>query len=382
VFITLLKIKYLISTIIIICAAIMTIQSAYAAPVLSVEPANIEVLPGDNFTLDIMVDPDGTEVLAAQYELYFDNTLLNVLEQNKGTILSHDGTDTLIINRFNNTIGKVEYGETRIETTSGTIIKGVLSSITFQALKPGICDLNPSNVILANTDAKAIPDVWINNGSVKINNTVTPGLELSISADPTTVTVGVSTDVTFMVTNGSTPVEGVDITLTGCADGSDTTNATGVAVISVNATNEGTITATASKDDYTSADTILTAKQETGEGVSSSVSIGANILPAIALEVTPGNISFGELSPGETSDVHTLTLKNCGGLDFDITADVTDTANGLFEDGLLLGAEVWSNFSTSITAESSGTTGVSLAVLVDYIGVGSKEGTLVFWAQA
>jgi len=255
-----------IFTIIMICTIIMTIQAASAAPVLSIEPAYIEVLPGNNFSVNITVDPDGTEIMGAQYHLYFDNTLLNALELNEGSFLTQDGAANFLSKKINNTIGKIGYGETRIQTSSGVTTQGVLSSITFQALKPGIFDLNLSNVILSNVTAIAIPDVWINNGTVKINNTVTPGLELSISANPITVTVGTPIDVTFTVTNGTTPVEGADITLTGCATGAGTTCAAGTAVISVDATSAGTITATASKQGYTSAYMTITAQEEEVNG--------------------------------------------------------------------------------------------------------------------
>jgi hypothetical protein len=80
----------------------------------------------------------------------------------------------------------------------------------------------------------------------------------------------------------------------------------------VNATGSGTITATAIKDGFISATTTITAEVE-HSGVSSSVSMTTNIIPAIALVVTPGNIEFGELSPGDTSGAHTLTLENTGG---------------------------------------------------------------------
>ena len=313
--------NYLISTIIMICTIIITIQAASAAPVLSIEPAYIEVLPGDSFTLDIMVDPDGTEVYGAQYELYFDNTLLNVLEQKKVSFLSQDGAETIAMpNKYNNTIGKAEYGETRIGVTNGVLTKGILSSITFKALKSGICELNPSDVILGNVSAVAIPDVQINNGSVKIINTITPGLELSISADPTTVTVSTPTDVTFTVTDGTTPVEGAEITLTDCATGTGTTCAAGTAVISVDATSAGTITATASKEDYTSADITITAQEEEVNGYK-----GDKPLTTYRHDTTTGDLYFshgdsfysGKIYPDATYTVtHDVTLPDGATVEF------------------------------------------------------------------
>jgi hypothetical protein len=203
---------------------------------------------------------------------------------------------------------------------------------------------------------------------------------LSLSATPTAVFVGTPTDVTFTVISDSAKIGGATVTLSGSATGSGTTDANGTAVISVNATGAGTITATASKTGYASGTATLTASVKHG-GVSSSVSLGADIMPAIALVVTPSAIDFGELSPGETSGVHTLTLNNTGGYGIGVTAEVNDTASNLFVNGVLLDSNAWSAYSASIASGGSKPAGASLKVPGDYAGVGAKEGTLVFWAQ-
>ena len=218
------------------------------------------------------------------------------------------------------------------------------------------------------------------NAFLIINYTGTPPLMLSISTDLTTVSMGVPTDVTFNVTSYGSPVEGADLTLSGYATGSGTTDTNGTVIISVNATGEGDITARASKEGYISTTTTLTAESGTN-GVSSSVSLSVEIIPAVGLVVTPGSIDFGVLSTGETSGEHTITIENTGGFNIDVTADVADTANDLFVDGFLLDSGVWSAYNTSIAATGSDTTVALLDVPVDYIGVGDKEGTLVFWAQ-
>ena len=204
---------------------------------------------------------------------------------------------------------------------------------------------------------------------------------LAISADLATVTVGVPTDVTLTVTNNSELVGGAVINLTGSATGSATTDTNGTAVISVNATGSGTITATAIKDGFISATTTITAEVE-HSGVSSSVSMTTNIIPAIALVVTPGSIEFGVLSPGETSEAHTLTLENNGGFNISVTADVSDTANDLFVHGLLLDSAAWDVYGTSIAAAGLDTADSALEVPGNYLGVGAQVGTLMFWAEA
>lgn len=88
---------------------------------------------------------------------------------------------------------------------------------------------------------------------------VTPTPTLSITANPTIVTAGTATSLTFTVTSNSTVVSGATVALSGSATGTGTTDASGSAVISVNAATAGTITATASKTGYTSGTTTVTA---------------------------------------------------------------------------------------------------------------------------
>jgi hypothetical protein len=204
---------------------------------------------------------------------------------------------------------------------------------------------------------------------------------LGISANPATVTVAIPTDVTFNVTSDSAKISEATVTLSGSATGSGTTDANGTAVISVNATGAGTITATASKAGYIDATATLIASVKHG-GVSSKVSLGASIIPAISLVVTPDAIDFGKLSPGQTSSAHTLTLNNTGGYGISVSAEVNDIASNLFVNGLLLNSNAWSAYSTSIDSKTSKQAGASLKVPDDYAGIGAKAGTLVFWGEA
>ncbi len=100
---------------------------------------------------------------------------------------------------------------------------------------------------------------------------------LTVSATPTTVTTGTATNVTFTVTSSGTGTpDNATVTLSGAATGSGTTNASGFAVISVNATSAGTITATASKTGYNSGTTTMTASSGT-------------VTPALVSSITPNS---------------------------------------------------------------------------------------------
>jgi len=96
------------------------------------------------------------------------------------------------------------------------------------------------------------------NGTTVIS-AVPPLAPLSITASPTEVTVGIPTQVTFTVTSNGAPVQLANVVLSGMATGSDRTDANGTALISVNATGAGVITATASRSGFTEGTTTITA---------------------------------------------------------------------------------------------------------------------------
>jgi hypothetical protein len=158
--------------IIMVAALCVSAHTASAAPIVSIEPSHLDVLQGDLVTVNITVDPQGVETMGAQYYLYFNNTLLNATEQVEGYFLNHDGANTLVMpNRFNNTIGLVEYGETRIGVTYGVTAYGVLASVTFRALEPGVCSLNLGGVVLSDPNANEISGVVVNNATIEISET-------------------------------------------------------------------------------------------------------------------------------------------------------------------------------------------------------------------
>jgi hypothetical protein len=168
------KMKLKETCLIIVTIALLCIlpQSASAAPIISVDPPYLNVLQGENFTVNITVDPAGVAVMGGQYELHFNNTLLNATKQIQGTFLSQDGASTnVFVNKINNTIGQIEYGETRVGVDYGVTNPGILATITFRALAAGTSSLNLSKVKLSDPVAQPITGVLVTNGTVEINET-------------------------------------------------------------------------------------------------------------------------------------------------------------------------------------------------------------------
>ena len=140
---------------------------------VSVTPQTITASPGDTFTIEIIADPAGSEIYGAECKLYFENTLLKATEQSKGAFISHDGAETIeVSNNINNDIGVVEYGETRMGDPAiiGSVTdSGVLTSITFEAIGSGTCELR-LEAMLVRSDAQPV-DAVVNSGTCSIAGT-------------------------------------------------------------------------------------------------------------------------------------------------------------------------------------------------------------------
>lgn len=116
-------------------------------------------------------------------------------------------------------------------------------------------------------------------------------------------------------------------------------------------------------------------------GGGNSVSLSAFIIPAISIEVTPSNVDFGSLGPGEISSNHQVNIKNVGSNTIDVTSEVTDNAQDLYVKGLQINNAAWSGYQTQVIPSSVKGADLRLKVPVDYVGVGEQQGVLMFWAQ-
>jgi len=141
----------------VVIIASVFVQTSFAARI-SVVPSSQTVLEGENFTVSIRIDPEGSEISGAQYVLVFNNTLLKAISQIKGSFLSQDGISTnVFVNEINNTLCFTKYGEARVGVDYGVVSEGTLSNVTFKAIKSGIAHLNFSDVKLSDPNAQPIP---------------------------------------------------------------------------------------------------------------------------------------------------------------------------------------------------------------------------------
>jgi hypothetical protein len=127
--------------------AVSLVAVASADPTMSVSQQPVDVGLNDTFTAEVTVDPEGGEIYGASYDLYFDVTILEAVEQTQGDFLSHGGVETIeYVNEINNTRGKITYVETRTGNVGGATEPGLLASITFKVIGTGISDLTLADV--------------------------------------------------------------------------------------------------------------------------------------------------------------------------------------------------------------------------------------------
>lgn len=151
---------------------------------VSVSPQTITATSvGDTFTINIIVDSAGNEIYGAQYELYFDNTILNATSQTQGTFISQDGASTNVFNNtINSNLGKIVYAESRMGTPAGVIGSGVLASITFSTIKSGTSTLTLSYVMLVDPSGKDVVTT-VNSGTCMAGDTMAEGTYTDISVE-------------------------------------------------------------------------------------------------------------------------------------------------------------------------------------------------------
>ena len=133
---------------------------------MKVVPSSIDRTVGDEFSIDIVIEPGDAEVYSAQYTLGFDPEILEALSQEEGDFLNEAGAANTIeaTNNIDNEAGKLEYGLTRTGVITGVTTTGTLSQITFRVIggdRGSYLDL--TDVVVGDTVAEAIP-VLIGDG--------------------------------------------------------------------------------------------------------------------------------------------------------------------------------------------------------------------------
>ncbi|VVB87160.1 Carboxypeptidase regulatory-like domain protein [uncultured archaeon] len=171
-------------------------------------------------------------------------------------------------------------------TAGGTPVADAGISLSGAATGDGITNPDGKAIILVTpqttgTITASASKIGFAGGSGTITSTGSQSLSVSVS--PSSITALTPAFVTFTVKSGNNFISESTVTLTGAASGNGVTNQNGIAIIQVNTTGAGTITATASRMGYTAGSTTFSAAGQQTMSVSASP---ANITNGVATFVT------------------------------------------------------------------------------------------------
>ncbi len=127
-----------LSKIFVLCMVIGASGAAAAVPTVTIIPASTTGLsPGDTFSVNIDVDPDGNGVSSGQIDLSFDTSVLEVTNRVTGDMLGTGAFDTGSAD--DNTAGTVNAVLARQGTTTLPTAAGTWATVTF-SVKTGAAD--------------------------------------------------------------------------------------------------------------------------------------------------------------------------------------------------------------------------------------------------
>ena len=167
---------------------------ANPSPVVSVSPASQTVGPGDSFSIDIIVDPDGEGLSAGQLYFAFDASVMQVDSVTAGDLF---GANYNEVGPFiDNVNGTVEHAIARIGATTPPTPTGTFATITLtmdgDAPQGMSYTLDITDIGLSDENFAEIAGIVINDGSVSVEDVTPPTYsDIEVSpASPTTYAPG------------------------------------------------------------------------------------------------------------------------------------------------------------------------------------------------
>lgn len=104
----------------------------------------------ENFIISIDISAE-EEIYAVEFQLVFEPEVLELIDVEKGDFLSSDADDTDSYSIVRREDGKIIFADTRISVENGVSGQGTLAEIEFKAKNIGSCELNLSNVKIADS---------------------------------------------------------------------------------------------------------------------------------------------------------------------------------------------------------------------------------------
>ena len=179
-----------------VAAAVMLVlpRTAAAAPIISIDPSAKTVATGDSFSLDVNI-ADVERLSSYQVSVAFNPATLSATQVDDGTFLdsSLDGF-TFYFSTIDNTAGVLNFTGTLLNTLDGVSGAGLIATLHFMALSPGITAVTPQfsleneigDVVDGVFDVEFLPiEVALTPGSVEVTGPSTvpePSIALLVAA--------------------------------------------------------------------------------------------------------------------------------------------------------------------------------------------------------
>lgn len=130
--------------------------SSGSAALLSIQPANQTVSPGQTFSVDIVVSA-AVDLFAYGFDLGFDPAVLAANSISEGPFLATGGATFFITGSIDNAAGLISAnGNTLLTAIAGVNGGGVLAIVSFTALAPGSSALSPLGISLLDSSLSGI----------------------------------------------------------------------------------------------------------------------------------------------------------------------------------------------------------------------------------
>lgn len=144
-----------------------------AVPQLSIDPSAITTNPSREFTIDIKMNTD-QQVYGIQFDLAYDQNLLELVDMTEGAFLRSDLTQTYAVRRPS--AGRMTFAVTRTIVRSGIAGQGAIATARFRTLRTGQSGIQLANVKIADPAIRQIEGVRATNAIVGIylQTTTTP----------------------------------------------------------------------------------------------------------------------------------------------------------------------------------------------------------------
>ena len=147
--------------------------SCQCAPVgevsVALAPSPEEVKPGEQFEVEVQVEPGKQGVSAVEINLSFEPQAMQVVDVKPGALLGERSLPGIL--NIDNEAGTVSYSLARIGKTETPTPTASFAVITFQVLNSAQAsdyELSFTSVGLANENFESIQDIRVKGASVKI----------------------------------------------------------------------------------------------------------------------------------------------------------------------------------------------------------------------